>query len=97
MWVHAAHLLDELRAGVLDGVLELDGARDGHAIVDDLRHAVPLLKHHVAPCTLPPESRLRSRRGVTHGRTLREQSLCHGASLNVAGSETDRRKAFEHS
>ena len=32
----ARHLLDELGAGGLDGVGELDGARDGDAVVDDL-------------------------------------------------------------
>lgn len=47
----ATHLLDELRAGILKGVLQLNGPRDGHAVVDDLRHAVALLQHNVPACT----------------------------------------------
>jgi hypothetical protein len=45
-----AHLLDQLRAGVLHGVGQLDRARDGHAVVDDLGHAKLLLQHDVAAC-----------------------------------------------
>src|SRR2546430_6725217 len=42
------HLAQELRAGVLHRVLELDLADDRHAIVGDGRSAKLLLEHHVA-------------------------------------------------
>ena len=41
-------LLEELRAHVLEGVLELDLTRDGHAVVGDGRRAELLVEHHVA-------------------------------------------------
>ncbi len=43
-------LADELGAGVLDWVGELDGTGDGDAVVDDLGVAELLLKHNVAAC-----------------------------------------------
>ena len=57
----ARHLLDELRAGVLDRVLELDGAGDRHAVVDDLRDAVGRLEHDVAAARVPGSRRRRRR------------------------------------
>mmetsp|Transcript_61786 Transcript_61786/g.163792 ORF Transcript_61786/g.163792 Transcript_61786/m.163792 type:complete len:642 (+) Transcript_61786:81-2006(+) len=50
------HLHQQLCADIRLGVLELDVARDGHSVVDDLRHAVAPLKHHVA--TLGPQRHL---------------------------------------
>jgi hypothetical protein len=44
------HLLDQLGAGVLDRVGELDGTRDGDAIINHLRNAKVLLQHHIAAC-----------------------------------------------
>ena len=41
-------LLEELRAHVLEGVLELDLASDGHAVVGDGGGAELLVQHHVA-------------------------------------------------
>ena len=42
------HLLHELGTHVLEGVLELDLAGDGHAVVGDGGGAELLLEHHVA-------------------------------------------------
>ena len=47
----SSHLLDELGARVLEGILQGDGSGDGHAVIDDLGHPVGLLQHHVAACT----------------------------------------------
>jgi hypothetical protein len=55
----ARNLLDELRARILSGVGQADGARDGHAVVDDLRHAELLLQHHVAACARAAAARRR--------------------------------------
>ena len=46
----ASNLLDELGASVLHGVLQVNGTRNGHAVVDHLGHAVRLLQHNVAAC-----------------------------------------------
>lgn len=48
--VSHSHLLDQLGASVLNGVRQLNGASNGHAVVDDLGHAELLLQHHVAAC-----------------------------------------------
>lgn len=37
----AGHLLDELRPCILHRVLQLNGARNGHAVIDHLRNAAP--------------------------------------------------------
>ena len=44
-----AYLLDQLSAGVLNGVLKLNCTGDGDTIVDDLGYTVWRLQHHVAP------------------------------------------------
>ena len=41
--------LDELRPCVFDGVLEVDSACNGDAVVDDLRHTERLVEHDVSP------------------------------------------------
>lgn len=44
------YLLDQLRSSILDRIFQGDGASNGDAIVDDLRHAVLLLKDDIAAC-----------------------------------------------
>lgn len=55
-----------LGTGVLVRVLELNGAGDGHAIIDHLRHADTLLQHHVAPCAPPPHRRHCAQGHIAH-------------------------------
>ena len=42
------NLLHEVRAHILEAILELDGTRHRHAVFRDLRRAVALLDDHVA-------------------------------------------------